>query len=157
MGYIRPGCLQVTVDVPVKKGTPHGSPDMQDRAVRALLDATLGWSKFNIDIALPGGRVKYSPTAGTTPGLPPTWGPELTMVQMATADNTVTAVVKNWQAYSGVFSVHCRLKGRYVPVNVVNAIPAGGDLFCLTLKYPPPPPRQSQSPTNVFPAAFSLR
>jgi len=134
MGYIRPGCLQVTVDVPVKKGTPHGSPDMQDRAVRALLDATLGWSKFNIDIALPGGRVKYSPTAGTTPGLPPTRGPELTMVQMATADNTVTAVVKNWQAYSGVFSVHCRLKGRYVPVNVVNAIPAGGDLFCLTLK-----------------------
>jgi hypothetical protein len=108
---------------------------IQRRAAHELLDPSLEWSRHGISVSLPGGRIGHNPASGTTVNLPCEGGPELVMVQLATADGSVKVTVRGWGALEGHrYAFQCRLEGRYVPATIVDVHPVSEELHCFTLK-----------------------
>mmetsp|Transcript_43018 Transcript_43018/g.111513 ORF Transcript_43018/g.111513 Transcript_43018/m.111513 type:complete len:984 (+) Transcript_43018:43-2994(+) len=133
-GYIRPGCLMLTVDVPVGREAHAAGAILQERATRLLLDDSLTWIQHNIDLVLPDGcHIRHSP-GGTTEDAQPAAGPELLMVQMATSERSVQVSVRGWEGVEAKYTFHCRLEGRYIEARIIDSFPVSDDLHGVTLR-----------------------
>jgi len=120
-GYIRPGCLHLTVDMLVCSGeeAKRIEQGLPARVISSLLSHNLSWSNQDVHVTLPNSCV-VSRRGVTSIVAPPHFAPELLMVQIATSSPVFKMLVRGWR-YMAYPTVLCRKGGRYLG-NVVESI-----------------------------------